>query len=535
MRRRSDSQAAGAERFRGAFVLAGQLPGPWPSDWASFKAAAAAWHGRNRDGHAILIVLLLFVLVWTCFQIIVFSAIGVHDDLTEVFVWSRHPAAGYHKHPPLAGLIATAWFAVFPVAEWSFYLLAMVNSAVALFAIDRIARRYLDGDKRLLVLFLLLLTPFYQFHGELFNANAILLPAWPIATYSFLRAFETRAPAWSALAGVTAALAMLGKYYSVYLLAGFVVAALVHPRRREYFSSTAPWVSIGCGLVVLAPHFYWLATAGATPVRYAIAVHASHSIWEQFGATFRYAAGGLAYMLIPIAAYLATVRPNRRVLAAALWPDDPDRRMLVLLLALPLLLPLLTAPLLGIKLSSLWTMSGWFLLPIILLAPAEIRPSRTAVMRVPIGVALITVAVLVAAPFVAWQNYLREARHGQVYHRAVSAELTEAWGTAMQRPLAIVTGDLVLAHAVSFYSPDHPDAAIDEQQPSGPWIKDDRRARQGWAAVCFAKDQGCVGRIERNAAGAAGVVRVEKELTVSFFGRWKNAEPFVFLLIPPQR
>jgi hypothetical protein len=31
------------------------------------------------------------------------------------------------------------------------------------------------------------------------------------------------------------------------------------------------------------------------------------------------------------------------------------------------------------------------------------------------------------------------------------------------------------------------------------------------------------------------VVRVEKELTVSFFGGWKNAEQFVFLLIPPQR
>jgi 4-amino-4-deoxy-L-arabinose transferase-like glycosyltransferase len=475
------------------------------------------------------------VLVWTCFQIIVFSAIGIHDDLTEVFVWSRHPAAGYHKHPPLAGLIATAWFAVFPVAEWSFYLLAMVNSAVALFAVDRIARRYVAGDKRLLVLFLLLLTPFYQFHGELFNANAILLPAWPIATYCFLRAFDTRTLAWSGLAGVTAALAMLGKYYSIYLVAGFVIAALCHPRRREFVNSAAPWVSIGFGLAVLAPHFYWLATAGPTPVRYALAVHASHSLWEEFGATFRYAAGGLAYMLIPIAAYLATARPDRRVLAATLWPHDPDRRMLVLLLTVPLLLPLLTAPLLGIKLSSLWTMSGWFLLPIVLLAPAEITPSRAAVMRVPIGVALITVAVLVAAPFVAWQNYLREARHGQVYHRAVSAELTQAWRTAMRRPLTIVSGDLVLTHAISFYSPDHPDAAVDDSLPSVPWITDDRRARQGWAAVCFAKDPGCIDRIERNAAGAAGVIRVEKELTVSFLGRWKNTEQFVFLLIPPQR
>ncbi len=516
-------------------MLAGQLPGRWPADWASFKATVAAWHGRRRDSYNVLIVLLLFVLVWTCFQILVFSAIGVHDDLTEVFVWSRHPAAGYHKHPPLAGLVATAWFAVFPVAEWSFYLLAMVNSAVALFAVDRIARRYVEGDKRLLVLFLLLLTPFYQFHGELFNANAILLPTWPIATYCFLRAFATRTSTWAALAGVTAALAVLGKYYSIYLVAGFVVAALSHPRRHEFLRSAAPWVSMACGLAALAPHFYWLATAELTPVRYAMAVHPIHSISEQFAAAFGYAAGGLAYMLIPIAVYLATVRPDRRTLAATLWPDDPDRRMLVLLLAVPLLLPLPTAPLLGIKLSSLWTMSGWFLLPIILLAPADIAPSRAAVTRVPIGVALITVAVLAAAPFVAWHNYLREARHGAAYHRAAGAALTEAWHTAMRRPLAIVSGDIALAHAVSFYSPDHPDAALDDLLPSVPWMKDDNRARQGWAAICFAKSRPCIRRIRHNSAGAAGVVRIEKELTVSFFGSWKRSERFVFLLIPPQR
>jgi len=517
-------------------VLAGQLPGPWPTHWASFKAAAAAWHGRRRDGHTVLIVLLLFVLVWTCFQIIVFSAIGVHDDLTEVFVWSRHPAAGYHKHPPLAGLIATAWFAVFPVAEWSFYLLAMVNSAVALFAIDRIARRYLDGDKRLLVLYLLLLTPFHQFHGERFSTNQTLLSTWPIATYCFLRAFETRALAWSAFAGITAALAMLGKYYSIYLLAGFVAAIVSHPRRWDYIRSAAPWVTIGCGIAVLAPHLHWLAvTAGPTPVRYAMSVHGTLSRWEEFVATLEYAAGGLAYVAFPVAAYLATVRPDRRVLAAALWPDDPDRRMLVVLLAVPLLLPVLTAPLIGVKLTSLWTMSGWFLLPIILLVPPAISPPRVAMIRVPVAVALITVAVLAAAPMIAWQNYLRESRHGQVYYRPASAELTRAWHAKMRGPLAIVSGDLLLAHAVSFYSPDHPDAAVDEPLPSVAWIKDDRRARLGWAAACFANDRGCVDRIERNAAGAAGVVRVEKELTVSFFGRWKNAEPLVFLLIPPQR
>ena len=92
--------------------------------------------------------------------------------------------------------MAAAWFSVFPPTDWTFHLLAMANAAAGLFATDRIARTYLDGDKRIAVLLLLLLTPFYQFFGQRFGANQTLLSTWPIATYCFLRAFETRGLAW---------------------------------------------------------------------------------------------------------------------------------------------------------------------------------------------------------------------------------------------------------------------------------------------------------------------------------------------------
>ena len=63
------------------------------------------------------------------------------------------------------------------------------------------------------------------------------------------------------IAGAAAALAVLGKYYSVFLVGGFAFAAIVHPGRRIYFGSLAPWISTAAGLVVLAPHLHWLVTA----------------------------------------------------------------------------------------------------------------------------------------------------------------------------------------------------------------------------------------------------------------------------------
>ena len=41
--------------------------------------------------------------------------------------------------------------------------------------------------------------------------------------------------------------AMLGKYWSIFLILGFVVAALAHPKRWDYLRSPAPWASVVVG------------------------------------------------------------------------------------------------------------------------------------------------------------------------------------------------------------------------------------------------------------------------------------------------
>ncbi len=501
-----------------------------PGRGLPFVAAVSAWYDKESNGSAVWLLLAIFLAIWTSFHVISNAATVPHDDLLEVFVWSQHPAAGYSKHPPLAGLMAAGWFKIFPPADWSFALLAMANAATGLLAVYLIGRRYLTSNKRLFVLLLLLLTPFYQFLSHNFSTNQTLLSTWPIATYCFLRAFETRGLAWSALAGITSALAMLGKYYSVYLVASFVIAAICHPRRWEYLRSPAPWVSIGCGFALLAPHINWLASMGLEPFKYAMAVHDAGSIAEELKGSVAYAAGGLAYVLLPVAAYLLMLRPDRRLLAEALWPDDPDRRMLVLLLANQILLPIPTALIIGIKLTSLWTMSAWFLLPIVLLSPPQLILPRATAVRAALGVAIMSLVVLAAAPAVAWIKYTRDVKDERAFYRAVSEELTRNWRATMQRRLAIVTGDPSVAQAVSFYSPDHPDISpffLAEEGSSRP-------ARQGWAEVCFEEDRQCSASAERSAAGQSGVTRVEKDLTISFFGIAPASAKVRFWMVPPQ-
>jgi hypothetical protein len=78
-----------------------------------------------RRERSVLLALAAYLALWTIYGTIAKSSQGLHPDMTELLAWSRDLAWGY-KHPPLAALIVRLWFSLFPVAEWSYYLLAML-------------------------------------------------------------------------------------------------------------------------------------------------------------------------------------------------------------------------------------------------------------------------------------------------------------------------------------------------------------------------------------------------------------------------
>src|SRR5437588_3757795 len=253
-------------------------------------AAALVDPGRRERTAAQL--LLAYVAVWTLYGVLAKASQDVHFDMGEAVAWSREPAWGYSKHPPLSAWVVKAWFAIFPLEDWAYYLLAMVLAGAALWIAWKLSARWLDGEKRAAGLALLTLVPFYNFHALKFNANTVLIPLWAATTLWFLRSFETRDLLSAALAGVAAAAAMLGKYWSIVLLGGLAVAALGDARRSGYFRSPAPWVTAAAGSLVLAPHVAWLLTPGGSPFEYALDKHPAPSFLDAILGSLSFLAGG---------------------------------------------------------------------------------------------------------------------------------------------------------------------------------------------------------------------------------------------------
>ena len=215
-----------------------------------------------RRERAVVWLLTAYCAAWSLYGALAKGSQDVHFDMGEMVAWSRDAGIGTVKHPPLGAWLVGAWFKIFPQADWAYYVFAMVLATFALWVAWRVSEGYLEGEKRVAGLLLLTFIPFFSFHALKYNANTVLIPLWALVTWFFLRSYETRSVFWAALAGAAAAAAMMGKYWSVFLLAGLGIAALADPRRAQYFGSAAPWVTIAVGAILFAPHVAWLVATG---------------------------------------------------------------------------------------------------------------------------------------------------------------------------------------------------------------------------------------------------------------------------------
>jgi 4-amino-4-deoxy-L-arabinose transferase-like glycosyltransferase len=494
------------------------------------------WHWLDgvERGWAIPVLLLLFVCIWTAYLAVAYIGSDLHPDVLETWTLGRGFEWGNPKHPPLMGWVTRAWTSIFPLTDWSLQLLAMVNAAIGLWAVDLITRRFAAGEKRVLILLLLMLPPTYQFHAQRFNANTILLSLWPIATYCFLRAFETRRAAWAAAAGATAALAMLGKYYSVFLVAGFAFAAMVHPQRRTYFASPSPWISAATGLFVLAPHLYWLSSTGAPPFNYALA-HAGATF---FGALYEasfFLTGLAAVMVIPALTWVLTAGRRLKDIPEDFKSLNNGLWLLFLIAIAAFTLPVAVSLSFGTDLPSLWAVQGLFLFVVVVVCGARHPVERFHCVNVAVftgGIAL--AALLVGAPLHAIYRNAKGYEEGRSFYRLAALELTRQWRAHVDAPLTAVSGSDALAFGAAFYSPDHPLYARPFLYQYRWGLPRKTALERGWAALCFADQADCLDWMEKTAARAGDYLRFETELQASLLGRPGVTRSIVSLIVPPQ-
>ena len=478
-------------------------------------------------------LLALYALLWWAYALVAKSTQSIHFDMGEVFAWSTELAYGYPKHPPFPAWVAAAWFAVFPRADWAYYLLATTSIALALWFIWLIAARFVAGEKRALALVLLAFAPVFNLQPLKFNSNALLIPVWAGATYLFLRSYWSRTLLAGALAGAGAAVAMLTKYWSVFLIVGFAAGAFAHPRRRDYFRSPAPWASIAVGAALLAPNIATLFQYRFYAFTYASQSHADASFASLLEALGNYLAG-LLYLAPSLLALQIAAAPPAAAWREMIWPSDPERRFLAVIMWAGVLTPIVASLAFTMRLNALWTMPCWTLLPALVLSAPGVAVTRRAAAAL-LGVAYaVPIVALAASPFVALRVLENGLDNQAAYYEPLAQEVDRRWPQVSDRPLRYVAGPEGLAWGCTFYCRDRPRAFPSFSRVNAPWIDPTTMAREGFVGLCMADDSVCLAQARALAAGNLSAREETVELARTAFGRSGEPRRFTILLSPPE-
>jgi hypothetical protein len=486
---------------------------------------------RERNARGLL---LTYLAIWTLYAIIEKSSQDINFDMAEVVIWSRELAAGGAKHPPLSAWIAGLWFEIFPYEDWAYYLLAIASATLALWIVWSFSKRWLDPDKRVAGLAVLTLVPFFNFLAIKYNANSVLVPFWALTTYCFLLSYSTRSPWFAALAGAGAAACMLGKYWSIFLLAGLGIAAIADARRSLYFRSLAPWITIAVGSLAITPHLVWLFNNHFSAFAYPLENHAGHSLGFSAAKVVLYGAGFVAYIAAPLLLVWLAAKPSAGAVKGFFWPKDSDARLVSLAFWLPLVLPIPLALFLRADLTPIWAIPAASLLPVVLLSSEKIVLSRNAIAAIVVCATVLPVTALILSPVIAIVDHLRGVGHYAGQHRLLAKEIEKNWREMTDKPLRLVGSHHSLADTAAFYLSDRPSTVNIITRGRSPWVDDARIKREGIALVCAAEDQICLDKVETFARAAPECKRTNITIARSYLGMKGKPESYTLTMIAPE-
>jgi undecaprenyl-diphosphatase len=178
-------------------------------------------------------------------------------DEANYWQWSRHPALGYHDHPPMIAWTIGLATTLFGHTEWAVRLPTVLGLTVASGFLCLLAARWFSWRVALhtgLVSQLLLLT-----NGSALIAtpDGLLLPCWAAACYHGAQAVETDKRGHWLATGLWFGFGLLSKYTMLLFPASLCLTVLVSAKYRQRLLAPWPWLGLLIGLLLFTPVLVW--------------------------------------------------------------------------------------------------------------------------------------------------------------------------------------------------------------------------------------------------------------------------------------
>src|ERR1019366_6611397 len=439
------------------------------------------------------------VVLWTVILTQLKAAQAVHMAVAEAYAGGQKFLLGYGKHPPLSGWVAGVWFMMFPVTDWATYALAMATLGCGMVICWLIALRVVDRRRAFFVVVMLALYPIFNFKGFKYNPDLLQLVTLPLVVLAYLDAFEKRSARSGLWLGLAAALALMTKYWVLTMIGAIGLAALVHPDRLKFLRSPAPWVAIAVATLAMIPHLMWLKEVDFVPLTYAGDVYGLSSRAQSAQLVLGYIGHNLALLAVPVTlaalAWTSLVRPSAAL--ARIWSRGANaavNRSQALNIWIIQIVVAVGPPLGGlfftVYMKTDWGISLFFLTPLALVAVPALRLPKIALFRIAAIWLLLTLATLIASPYIAAREMAENPNAATSYgaRSQLARELTQEWHMLFRSRWAVVAGTTEVGEPMTFYSADHPAPFTPGEVWSSGLTSLEEAWRLGFIGICDTSD-----------------------------------------------
>lgn len=417
---------------------------------------------KNADGPYWLLAVYMFG--WIAARMISDANLDPAGNMLENYAWGQYVTWGTSKHPPLMAWVAAAWFEVMPNNDGFYHVLAYLVSAIGLLGVYCLARALNLAPFALTAVLLLSIALPYSTLAAKFNANTVLLAVWPWVAWAWISVLRRPTIILSALLGLLAALAMLGKYYSGVLLLAIGLATLIDPDGRRWLLSRYALVTIFVGALCLAPHVVWLVDHQFPTLSY---LEGKGGDGVDMKGLIRFAVAPFVFWLLPWLlvcwwfvegdTFLGRVKSWVYNLIIA-WKPTGQNKVVVLLVVMPWLVSVVLGAVGFVDLRSHWAIPIGFGYPLLWLI--NLTENKTVAVRLYEQKAKRTFfvwlgLVLVFSPIYAWQQGKSGSNNYYLPREEVAQQLVSLWQEhAPDRTLSWTAGHWTESTVVSFYVDD---------------------------------------------------------------------------------
>ena len=116
--------------------------------------------------------------------------------------------------------------------------------------------------------------------------------------------------------------------------------------------------------------------------------------------------------------------------------------------------------------------------------------------------------------------------------RELAAAVTALWHAGTHTPLRYAGGRYLHAHAINFYSEDHPSSFIELQYPRSPWVTPEKIKKYGLLIACLHDDLECLARAPEVLSGNWKQYSISVGRVIGT--RRLPEEAFDIFIMPPQ-